>query len=352
MFEIGREHEVDYVLWAGDAFEKRRPSPEELLAFERPLVEFDGRPAPVIGIVGNHCVSTGDGGTAMDVFAEAELLRLYRRPGIVPLGDVVVACLPWAPVSRIVAAQNGGDRSEINALAAEALLETARGMRNQADGQCVLLAHFAVSGASLPTGLGVEHMREPILPLLELQEIGYQAVILGHIHRAQTLSGAMSAPHFYVGSPMPLNWGEGNDRHGVWVLDTADWSTEFIEIESRAFVTLDAEAGDGEHGLLWPEVWAGHVEDAYVKLRYTATAEQQRRIGQGALREALLEAGAHRVWLEPQIVKASRTRVEGLTDDVDDETALGLYLDSIGIDAPARRETLLAKHREFAEAGA
>jgi DNA repair exonuclease SbcCD nuclease subunit len=376
--EIGREYEVDAVLFAGDAWEGRRPTPDEFLAFERPLVYHRGH-SPVYAIVGNHDLTHAEAGCGLDVLAEAGLLELYRRPGwdILlghPLGNPScgVAFLPWAPVSRLVAATDGADRNQVNQLAAEALVETARGLREQIDGPAILLTHFAIEGAALPSGGGVEeHMREPILPIHDLEEIGFDAIVAGHIHAPQILGAVRPVqetagaglgekapaprPQFYVGSPLPLNFGEANCKHGIWLLDTDGWTFDFIEIENtRLFDTLNvpddlvarlADEGDYEEFAMF------NVDDgAYMKVRYTATAEQARRIDPGALRASLLEAGAHRVWVEPTIVRKQRARVEGLTDDLDDEAALLLYLDSIGITDENRRGVLVERHRRFTEA--
>lgn len=307
----------------------------------------------MIAILGNHDVAGVALGTGLEVFAEAGLLTLAKTPAVHQVAGVSIACLPWAPVSRIVAAAGGGDRDDLNAYAAELLLATARGLLAQVDGPAVLLVHFAISGSALPNGLPVDQMREPVLDLGELEALGFDAIVAGHVHLAQRLRPGEPA-EFYVGSPMPLNFGEAGNEHGVWLLEVdpgpLDATARFIPIESRPLLTLDSEpAHDGDRDFWvvggvaivepvkqWP------VDDAIVKVRIRATAEQARRLDVAAFKRALYEAGAHKVFaVQLEIEKPERARVEGLTEELDEQAALELWLEAQSINgtrAAALRE--------------
>lgn len=344
--ELARERSVDAVLFAGDAFEKRHPSTDALLAFERPLLRHREQDGPrVIAIPGNHDRSGVSDFCALDVFSEAGLLQLYSRPDGTSVNGVTVACLPWAPVSRIVAAHDGGDRDDVNQVAAELLLETARGLC-ASSGLVLLLTHFSISGASTPDGMDVGLFREPVLQLADLEAVGFDAVIAGHIHKGQYLDEEERI--LYVGSPMPLDFGEAKCDHGCWIVefDGDSLPTEFLPIESRRFLTVDYDATDPENPGVLEEIAAGdcsmhdEIPDAFVKLRYTATEEQARRIDNAALRDGLLAMGAHNVWIEPTIERELRARAQGLDESVSDVDALELWLESQSVNgdqAPAVR---------------
>jgi exonuclease SbcC len=349
--EIGRNAVADAILFAGDAFHKARPTPEAMLAFERPLVAHRAAGgAPVYAIVGNHDVASAATGTGLEVFAEAGLLTLARDPQIRSVAGVAIAFLPWAAAGRLVAAQGGGDRDDLNTLAADALVTVARGLRSMIeDCPAILLTHFSISGAVTPDGADVGLFREPVLDLRELEALGFDAIVAGHIHKPQMMSPgqlvedaagshqAAGQPILYTGSPMPLNFGEAKSDHGVWILDLDDAGVgaHFVPIESRRFVTLDITAEDalGVQELDWEgcPAWVD-VSDAVVKVRIAATAEQARRLDVGALKRALVAAGATKVWaVQTEVIREDRARVEGLDETLDELQALDLYLNARGI---------------------
>jgi DNA repair protein SbcD/Mre11 len=224
--------EVDAVLFAGDAFEGPAVTPEQYAAFQDPLRELKLAYIPFIGITGN-----GKHDCAMrDIKAPevvSDVAEIYTQPSIRVVGDTAVCMLPWTPVSRIVAQHDGGDRDDIHQYASELLVTVARSLRDGITMNAeiapirhrVLMLHYSIEGAALPNGLSIdEHAREVILPIDELEALGFDAIVAGHIHKPQRLDGTPfeGEPHlpiFYVGSPAPLNFGEGHYEHGVWLLE-------------------------------------------------------------------------------------------------------------------------------------
>lgn len=366
---MARDESVDAVLFAGDLFERRRPTPEEMLAAEWPLVEHREESGPrVIAIPGNHDLTTAEAGCGLDVLAAAGLIELYRTPAVPLVGDpgsgMAVATLPWTPISRLVATRNGGDRDALYQEAAALLHSTARGLREKIDGSAVLLGHWSMSGAVTPTGREAGLDFGVVLDATEIESQGWDAVILGHIHKPQLLGSEDSpGPMFYVSSPLCLNFGEATVEHGVWLFDTEHVPSSaepvgyrFVPIESRPFVTIDADFtdhppadldADGQIGFFLAAS-DGIPDDAIVRVRYTATEEQARRIDQATLRQALLDAGAWRVTIRPEIVRESRARVQIETETLTELDALDLWITANGVNggrAGALRE-LTARYLE------
>lgn len=343
--EIGRAHEVDYWLFAGDAFERRRPTPSEMLALSDSLMDMDGR---VVGIVGNHDVEAFDRPTAVDVFGWADIVSKpdvwtswshspEYRDKCGPEKKLAVARLPWTPVSNLVARNGGGDRDELQARAAELLLDTARDLRAQMPqvGPKILLLHWSVSGASVPSGVPTDELREPVIPAEELAELGFDAIVCGHIHKAQVIREMDGGPMFYVGSPMPLNFGEANVPHGVWILHLEGGRArqQFVPIESRPFVTLDFPSFMANRMVSSIEGHEHDVESAIVKVRYHDTSAEARKIDHAAIRQALLDAGAWKVYaIEASIEREQRARVEGLDEGISPGEALHAYASANDID--------------------
>lgn len=362
--DLAIEHGVDLILDGGDVFEGPTITPAQLDAYILPLERLEGL-IPIIVTPGN-----GRHDLAMrSVNALAPLrhvpgLTVASAPKVIAVAGVAVACLPWVHPGRLIAQQNGGDRDDIHVLASELLLEIARGLltviRAEHPGlPAVLLAHWAISGASYPNGLPVEGAREPILPAAELEVIGFDVVVAAHIHKPQMVwpSG------FYVGSPMAHNFGEPGE-HGVWIVDLDEHGELcapplFLLIASRRFITAECDftfeaVADGTtfedelHGAAHLAAFKADtgLEGSFLKVRYTATAAQARRIDTGALRQALLDAGAYNVWVEPLIERDVRARVEGLDETVSDTDALSLWLDAQEVPA-ARHEALRELHGSY-----
>jgi DNA repair exonuclease SbcCD nuclease subunit len=364
VLELAVEHDVDAVLFAGDAFHRRRPTPAEMIAFQGPLQRFTAEhDIEVCAIAGNHDCEAADLPTALDVFGRD--IDLYTRPGVWHAdGGASVACLPWSPVSRLVAARNGGDRDDLNREAAELLLATARGLRAQIpSGQpAVLMLHWSISGASTPSGVMTDDFREVVLELAHLEQLGFDAIVAGHIHKPQRLDvvevGAQS-PIFYTGSPAPVDFGEGESEHGVWILDVGAGATrlQFVPVVSRPFVTIDCSgvalstAGPRVDLCLFDE--DEDVAGAVVRVRYTATEEQARRIDQGDIRRTLYDAGAHKVHsIQATIEREDRARVAGVDEDLDTLAALDLWFESEVIDGWLRDELRTLSARYLEEVGA
>lgn len=364
--DLAIEQRVDAVLHAGDMWHRRRPTPAEYLAVARPLGRLQRElGCDVLAISGNHCVEHPDLPIAAELLTG--LLDVRREPGLWHGPGVTVCCLPWTPVSRLVAQRGGGDRDGLAQEAAQMLLSIARDLHAQAlDGYTVLLTHWSISGAFTPTGAATDEFREVVLPLEEVEALGFDAVVAGHIHLpaivgdARLGMGVVGQPVLYVGSPFPVDFGEGDSLHGVWILDTeAAEPATFFPVDSRPFVTIDvdlvAEAQAGselqaavDEGSLkesWaPSGWSEQktvlvaigqhrVEDAVVRLRYTATEEQARHVDHAAVTAALLDAGAHRVYaIQPTILRQNRVRVEGLDEDLDPMQAVGMWTAAEGLD--------------------
>jgi DNA repair exonuclease SbcCD nuclease subunit len=331
--ELAADHDVDAVLFAGDAFHRRRPTPAELIAFQRPLQAFTAdHDIEVVAINGNHDYEATNLPTALDVFGRE--VDLFTQPGVwLAEGGCAVACLPWAPVSRLLAARGGGDRDGVNDEAAALLVVAARGLRGQVDGPAVLMLHFSISGASTPTGVMTDEFREVVLPIDELEALGFDAVVAGHIHLPDVINGPFDGgrPIFYVGSPAPVDFGEASSPHGCFLLEVGEGGTRttFLPIESRPFVTIDVDgiavAGPAPEMALFSH--EDEVADAVVRVRYTATEEQARRIDHSLISRDLYRAGVHKVFaIQPTILRAERARVAGVDEDLGPREALGLWV--------------------------
>lgn len=364
--DLACERGVDVFLHGGDVFHGPTVYPEDLASFRRPLARLREAGIPVVVACGNGSHDQAmRSETALAVFDEYDGVSVFSRPGVFEMDGLVVAVLPWVSPARLVASRGGGSREEINAEAALLLVDVARGLHDDcrqvaADLPAVLLTHFAISGASLPTGLPVSMLSEPVLPLAELEALGFDAVVASHIHKPQLLASRPDDPEipiFFTGSPMPHDHGEEGYEHGVYILELdAVRNTsvpEFVPVVSRPLVTLEWDHDEDPD--VFAEILNGdfsmsdRVPGAIIRVRYTATADSARVLDTAALRRALLDAGAHSVVIQPDIVRADRARVAGVDESLSELAALDLWISEQGI-AAGLADRMRDKTREYLEA--
>lgn len=350
---------VDGILFAGDAFEGPGVPPEQLQLFAQFVKACRTVEIPILAITGNgkHDAAVRDT-NGLAIFQHIDGITVASTPDVYPFAGCSVAVLPWVHPGRLIArAGRDVSRDEINQVAGDLLVDVARDLRDDCDGggsplcPTILLGHWSVSGTALPAGLPVDELREPVLSAAALDELGFDHVVMGHIHRPQTIGER----GFYTGSPLPLNFGEEHEGHGVAILHVGEREeidfpgAEYVEIDSPRFVTLDYDwttALDERDPVLQLEKVS---DDAIVRVRYTATAAQARRVDVGRIRAQLLEAGARVVKVEPTIVREQRARVQGVDEGLDEQAALELYIDAQHIDGELA-DLMRATTRDLLEA--
>lgn len=359
--DLAIERVIDVVIVAGDVFDGPTITPEQLDVYARFIARCHAAEIPVVSVLGNskHDAALRET-NGLDIFKHVPGIHVSSRPEIVDVAGITIATLPWTHPGRLVAAQGGGDRDDVNCEAAGLLVAAARGLRASIpDGRPAVLAlHWSVSGSALPNGLPVDDLREPVLDWDALADLGFDLVVAGHIHKRQLLGGEDSGTvGFYVGSPLPLNFGESADEHGVWIVELSDEvfdgiEYEFVPIYSPSFTTIDVDiTGDTEtSGLAYVDI--GHAwnaqDGAIVRVRIRATADQWRRVDVAAITHDLKASGAAVVKVEPDIVREDRARVDGVHAELAPLEAYDLWASASDLDPAlaSRARVRLAEHLE------
>lgn len=223
---IAEEEDVDLVVVGGDQFDTASPSPDAERLVYGVLLRL-AKVAPVVMVSGNH-----DHPRRLE--AVAPLLELgrvvvgsaIRRPsdgGVVRLDGlpVRIAMLPFLSQRAIVRAsdlmdldadEHGGKFARRMEALIQALCE---GLSS--DDVNLLLGHVMVHGGEVGGGeRGAHTVFDYSIPAQAFpSRLGY--VALGHLHRHQRIPA--SAPVWYPGSPLQLDFGETEDRKGVLVVD-------------------------------------------------------------------------------------------------------------------------------------
>lgn len=224
-----QECEVDVLLIAGDVFDGPNPSAESQKMLYRFLREVT-TVRPGLGIVitaGNH-----DSGTRLEAPNPLlEEMNVYvrgvvgRKPGgeidyeqlIVPLkkaGEVAAWCLA-VPYLR----QGDYPAAESYTEGVGALYRTLYDRIEDKTKPVVAMGHLQATGAELSENDRSERTviggLESVSPEAFDRGIAYTA--LGHLHRAQRVSGRENVR--YAGAPLPMSFAEKNNRQGVMLVE-------------------------------------------------------------------------------------------------------------------------------------
>lgn len=223
--EIAGEERIDVTLVAGDLFDISSPSPEDEAIVYRALLDL-AEVGPVVVVGGNH-------DNAARLEAVKPLLDLGRisvvaRPARPDDGGLIlfdslglsIAALPFISQRGIVKVvdlmeldpdqQAQGYEGRLRRII-EGLTE---GMGP--DRVNVVAGHLTVYGADSGGGERDAHIFGYAIPPQAFPgSLSY--VALGHLHRQQRVPA--SAPVWYSGSPLQLDFGEVSDSKGVLVVD-------------------------------------------------------------------------------------------------------------------------------------
>lgn len=259
--QVATDRHVDLTVISGDTFDTAAPSAEaEKLVWN--TLQRLSRQAPVVFLAGNH-----DGPVRFDaVRALLELTNVHvastiRRPddgGTITIdtaaGPARVALVPWLSQRYVVSAQAlmdlDPDEYETTFSSRAAGIIDALCTPMDTDAVNIVAGHLTVVGRGGLTLGGGERRAQTVLDYHLAPQVFPMAadmVALGHIHRAQTLTGRTTVR--YCGSPLALDFGEaGNDPKGVDIVEVEPGRPARIEpvelAAGRPLKTLTGTAAD------------------------------------------------------------------------------------------------------------
>ncbi len=328
---IAGDRRVDATLVAGDLFDISSPSPEDESIVYRALLDL-AEVGPVIVVAGNH-------DNAARLEAVKPLLDLGRitvvaRPtqpgdgGVTMLDSLglKVALLPFVSQRGIVKAtqimnldpdQHAQSYEErlrriIDSLTADMGLDTVN----------IVAGHLTVYGAESGGGEREAHIFGYAIPPQAFPgSLSY--VALGHLHRQQRI--AASAPIWYSGSPMQLDFGEVGDRKGVLVVEVEAGQPASVEpIFLESGTRLVQLSGTLEQVISM----ASEVEGAYVKI----LLDEKTRAGLNDEVRASIPGAVDVIIARPE---DGRPRERATRVGRSPVELLETYLSSKGVDDPA-----------------
>lgn len=228
---VARREQPDLVLVAGDLFDSGAPTPAATRLVTGALSALRGTGAEVVAIAGNH-----DNGPALDALRPwAEAAGITLRGTVRSKADHIISGDGWRLVALPFLSQRYAVRAtELFELsAAEATQTYADHLARMiaaltedfaADGTVNLLTtHVTVVGAKAGGGEREAHTIQQYAVPATIFPASVHYVALGHLHRAQTLNGP--CPVRYCGSPLQLDFGEGENTPSVTIVEVAAQTT-------------------------------------------------------------------------------------------------------------------------------
>ncbi len=214
------EERVDLVLFAGDAYKDRTPSPTYQREWGRRIIRLAQAKIPTLLLVGNHDLSPAAGrASALQEFDTLQVphIHLLGKPaflGPAELEDLPlqVLAIPWVSRSGLMAAleMSASQPEKVLEEIEERLSNLIHTWLEGADPNLptVLTAHASVQGAQLGSERSVMLGSDLILPGALVKDARLDYVALGHIHKAQNLNERGYPPVIYPGSIERVDFGE------------------------------------------------------------------------------------------------------------------------------------------------
>lgn len=368
------EHEVDLVLFCGDAYKSRDPSQTQQREFARRIARLSGSGVPVYLVVGNHDLPYAAGrATALDIYPTlgVPLVQVGGRIGTAAVttrrGEILqVLAVPWVNRSWLLTREEyQGVAIDVLNKAMEArldnLLRVEFAKLDPAHPAVVAghLAHTeAVPGSERRMTVGADPVFLPSLitggaagTAPGAGAVEYAA--LGHIHKAQEYQSRV--PVVYSGSLQRIDFGEEGQAKGFFIVDLEPGRPigerlreyRFVPVAARAFTTIAVRSRSGNPTadvLRAIERRSGDVAGAVVRVQVNLESGQEALLDDAAVRRAL--AAAHYcAGIQREVEGGVRSRLGGVSvEGLTPIQALERYLNTRETPA-ARTQDLLAHAR-------
>lgn len=353
---------VDLVVFAGDAYKTRDPSPTHQRELARRVRRLCDAGVKCFLLVGNHDLPNSQSRAhTTEIFDTLAVdgVTVARQIGTTVIqtrgGPVQVVALPWVTRSGLLAREEsrGHGIPELNDLLMERLtsLVSAEIAALDPDLPAVLVGHCTVQGALFGSERTAMLGGDLSLPLSLLANPRLDYVALGHLHQHQVLE--TRPPVVYSGSIERVDFGEEGQRKGVvradlWA-EARETTFRFVPLTSRPFVTVSVTVNEGDPTPAVLEAIAGReVRGAIVRVLVTGATEV--RLREAEVRKALAEA-SHVAGISQEVGQRARRRLEGMgAEGLTPSQALAAYMAAREM-TQDHRDGLLARGRQLMEQG-
>ena len=308
---------VDLVLFAGDAYKDRTPSPTFQREWGRRIIRLPMAGIPVLLLVGNHDISPSSG--RAHTLQEYDTLqvpkvRVLDKPELLKPADLwglplQVLSLPWVFRSTLMAALQLSveDNDSVNEEIEKRITVLLENRMQELDPQLptIFTAHGSVQGAVYGNERTVMLGKDLVLPGSLVKNPHLDYVALGHIHKHQDLNPGAHPPVVYPGSIERVDFGEAADDKGFVLAEVEKGKTtwRFVKVAGRAFYDRVVKVKSREE--MKDKVLAAlpseeRITNAIIKLTVEYPRELEMFLDEGMLREKCAPALEFHLIRRPQ----------------------------------------------------
>lgn len=313
MVKVAEEEKPDMVCISGDIFHQEQIGPvrysDEMVTATRIIEGLAERSKFVVVMRGtpNHD-GAGQFRVLEKMLSKNKKIAVVTTPQVISTPIADVACIPGFDKQEFRAKFPGLSAEEENLTWTKYISDMVMGLRAQCSNTniipdmtpAILMAHYTVPGCNMESGQTSFFSNfEPVIPREAIQAADYSAVLLGHIHRPQTIEGLENV--FYSGAINAMNFNDEGQSRGFWIHEFDGRrlkSGKRYETPYRKFQTVTWAQEDVENYLcrgkefLFTEGYPFLVSDKIVRIKYSYTVEQKKALNIPVLQSDLYEMGA------------------------------------------------------------
>lgn len=244
------DEKVDLVIFAGDAYKDRTPSPTFQREWGRRIMNLSNAGIPTLLLVGNHDISPASGRAhTLQEFDTLQVphVRVISKPEFLKPEDLEglplqVMALPWIFRSNLMASLDisGTDMNSVNEELEKRIGILLEKWLNGLDPNlpAVLTAHGSIQGAQYGNERMVMLGKDLMIPSNLVRDPRLDYVAMGHIHKAQDVNEGMHPPVVYAGSIERVDFGEAKDEKSFVIAEIERGSTRYrrVKLDGRRFI--------------------------------------------------------------------------------------------------------------------
>lgn len=347
------EEDVDFFLFAGDAYKTANPTPTHQRLFTSCLLRLHNLNIPIVMVVGNHDHPLSFGkANAIEIFSQMPLGGFYVISTIETIvittksGPVQILGVPWPTKNSLSLNSPINNPAEITKLIASNSSKKIADLISKLDPElpAVLVGHLTIAtGIFSGSEKRAIHGTDPVFLSNELAVPPIDYVALGHLHRFQDLnqSSIPKIPVVYSGSLERIDFGERKEDKG-FCLVTIDivhdsfgykkiTNYRFIKTPVRPFIQIEVQLEDlpdtNYTEQIIAEISRHNIAGGILKILYFVPLTKRDRIDMVKIHQACITAW-YTVGIIPiysQVIKEKRSTAKV---DMDIPDLLSIYLDT------------------------